>query len=164
MVVRAKLHLDHLLFALHRERGPSGRVAFEIAEEIIEIVILQGDRLWVREEILDRRLLTGRNLRRGEQPVRCGADVDGPLFARRVGQFEVGVKANSHRHRVGTEVDDFRAHLKYAIFQPLRQLHRVSERELRHPIRVPVEIQATGYPGSLAVRLYLHHLPVWVLR
>ena len=64
-----------------------------------------------------------------------------------------------YRHRLGGLVAQRGLDFQHAIFEPIRHLHRVGERELRHQVRIFPEFQAAGDARRLCIRLELHHLP-----
>ena len=119
-----------------------------------------ADRLAIGEERVGGFGLAGGDLVVGQQPVGFRADREHPVFARGVGQLEVGVEADGHRHRLGAEVLDPRLHLEHAVGEPVGHLQRVRERELLHPLRIAIEVQLVRDPRARAVGLRFDELPV----
>ena len=70
------------------------------------------------------------------------------------------MKSVSHWHGLARLIFQNGLDLERAVRQPVRHLHVVGERKLRHQVRVTPEFQATGHASRTIVGVELRHLPV----
>jgi len=77
---------------------------------------------------------------------RASAERNRPLIARHVGQLEVGMKADGHRHGLGAGIRDHGLDSQLSIRESIRHLDRVGERPLLHPHRLPGELESARDP------------------
>ena len=88
-----------------------------------------------------------------------GGQGEHPVLARAIG-MEIRMKPNVDRHWRASQVVNLSRIPEPAVLQTVGHLNGVSERELRHQVRILVEIEVAGHKGSFGIgRPALHHTP-----